>query len=163
VASRTERRQRLDGGFRFECERAGGACGGWEVRRRNQLRGVRWHRRNDGATSFAVCAGTAGTTAQPDYVPANWAPQTGFYRSVVRPHCTMCHLAAPDSWNFASWQNFQDNGPLMPADLRRRLPGAHDAACGSSVQIILAQGHGASVPAGTSRGDPRTSELLNTQ
>jgi hypothetical protein len=60
---------------------------------------------------------TAGTTAQPDYVPASWAPQTGFYRSVVRPHCTMCHLAAPDSWNFASWQNFQDNGPLIYADV----------------------------------------------
>ena len=29
--------------------------------------------------------GTAGTTAQPDYVPASWAAQAGFYRSVVRP------------------------------------------------------------------------------
>jgi|GEM_PF-1653124 len=69
---------------------------------------------------------TAGTTAQPDYVPASWAEQAGFYRSVVRPHCTMCHLAAPDSWNFASWQNFQDNANLIYADvcLQHTMPHA---------------------------------------
>ena len=41
VASRTERRLRLDGGFRFECERAGGRAAVGKY---------------DGATSFAVCA-----------------------------------------------------------------------------------------------------------
>jgi len=61
--------------------------------------------------------GTAGATAVPDYVPASWAPQAGFYRQVVRPNCTMCHLAAPDNWNFASWQNFQDNASLIYADV----------------------------------------------
>ena len=25
----------------------------------------------------------------------------------------MCHLAAPPSWNFASWSNFQDNAALI--------------------------------------------------
>jgi hypothetical protein len=60
---------------------------------------------------------TAGTTAQPDYVPASWSEQAGFYRSVVRPHCAMCHLAAPPSWNFASWSNFQQNAPLIHADV----------------------------------------------
>jgi hypothetical protein len=61
--------------------------------------------------------GTAGTVSVPDYVPSSWAAQAGFYRQVVKPHCTMCHLAAPDSWNFASWQNFQDNANLIYADV----------------------------------------------
>ena len=61
--------------------------------------------------------GTAGTVAQPDYVPGGWAQQAGFYRSVVRPHCAMCHLAAPPSWNFASWGNFQQNAGLIHADV----------------------------------------------
>jgi len=61
--------------------------------------------------------GTAGTVAQPDYVPSGWAQQAGFYRSVVRPHCAMCHLAAPTSWNFASWGNFQQNAGLVHADV----------------------------------------------
>ncbi len=61
--------------------------------------------------------GNAGTVAQPDYVPASWAQQAGFYRSVVRPHCAMCHLAAPPSWNFASWGNFQQNAGLIHADV----------------------------------------------
>jgi len=70
--------------------------------------------------------GTAGATAVPDYVPASWAPQAGFYRQVVRANCTMCHLAAPDSWNFASWQNFQDNASLIYADvcLQHSMPHA---------------------------------------
>ena len=58
-----------------------------------------------------------GALATPDYVPQGWAPQASFYRSVVKPHCAMCHLAAPASWNFASWQNFQDNGPLIHASV----------------------------------------------
>jgi hypothetical protein len=56
--------------------------------------------------------GQPGARAQPDYVPAGWAPQAGFYRQVVRPYCTMCHLAQPGgkgSYNFASWGNFQGN------------------------------------------------------
>jgi hypothetical protein len=61
--------------------------------------------------------GAVGTVSVRDYVPASWASQTGFYRQVVKPHCTMCHLAAPDSWNFASWQNFQDNANLIYADV----------------------------------------------
>lgn len=61
--------------------------------------------------------GNSGATAVPDYVPASWAPQAGFYRQVVRPYCAMCHLAGPPSWNFASWQNFQDNGALIYADV----------------------------------------------
>jgi hypothetical protein len=70
--------------------------------------------------------GTAGTTATTDYVPASWAPQAGFYRQVVRANCTMCHLAAPDTWNFASWQNFQDNANLIYADvcLQHTMPHA---------------------------------------
>lgn len=61
--------------------------------------------------------GTVGTVSQPDYVPASWAPQAGFYRQVVRPYCAMCHLAGPPSWNFASWQNFEDNSALIYADV----------------------------------------------
>ena len=61
--------------------------------------------------------GTPGTTAVPDYVPASWSAQAGFYRQVVRANCTMCHLAAPPSWNFASWQNFEDNKALIHADV----------------------------------------------
>jgi hypothetical protein len=70
--------------------------------------------------------GTPGTTAVPDYVPTSWASQAGFYRSVVRSNCTMCHLAAPESWNFASWQNFQDNSALIYADvcLQHTMPHA---------------------------------------
>jgi hypothetical protein len=56
-----------------------------------------------------------GTRAQPDYVPAGWAQQSGFYRSVVRPYCSTCHLAAPTDWNFASWDNFQANAGLIRA------------------------------------------------
>lgn len=58
-----------------------------------------------------------GRTATPDYVPQGWAPQAGFYRAVVKPYCAMCHLAAPPSWNFASWQNFQDNAALIKASV----------------------------------------------
>jgi hypothetical protein len=54
-----------------------------------------------------------GTHATPDYVPQSWSPQAGFYRQVVRPYCTTCHLAAPSSWNFASWGNFQSNATLI--------------------------------------------------
>lgn len=54
-----------------------------------------------------------GAKAVTDYVPAGWAPQAGFYRSVVRPYCTMCHLAAPASVSFASWANFQQNAPAI--------------------------------------------------
>jgi len=54
-----------------------------------------------------------GTHATPDYVPQSWAPQAGFYRQVVRPYCATCHLAAPSSWNFASWGNFQTNATLI--------------------------------------------------
>lgn len=56
-----------------------------------------------------------GTQATPDYVPQGWAPQAGFYRSIVKPYCAMCHLAAPVSWNFASWSNFQGNAALIKA------------------------------------------------
>jgi hypothetical protein len=61
--------------------------------------------------------GNAGTVAQSDYVPSGWTQQAGFYRSVVRPHCAMCHLAAPPAWNFASWGNFQQNAGLIHADV----------------------------------------------
>jgi hypothetical protein len=56
-----------------------------------------------------------GAVAQPytqavtDYVPAGWAPQAGFYRSVVKPYCAMCHLAAPANVSFSSWGNFEQN------------------------------------------------------
>jgi hypothetical protein len=62
-----------------------------------------------------------GARAQPDYVPAGWAPQAGFYRSIVRPYCTTCHLAAPSQWNFASWGNFLSNAGLI----RAAVCGAH--------------------------------------
>jgi hypothetical protein len=64
--------------------------------------------------------GQPGARAQPDFVPAGWAPQAGFYRQVVRPYCTMCHLAMPGgngSYNFASWGNFQGNAPLIHASV----------------------------------------------
>ncbi|MEP6692200.1 MAG: hypothetical protein ABJD07_13655 [Gemmatimonadaceae bacterium] len=54
-----------------------------------------------------------GTRATPSYVPQGWSSQAGFYKSVVKPYCAMCHLAAPTSWNFATWQNFQDNSALI--------------------------------------------------
>ncbi|MEO8452354.1 MAG: hypothetical protein ABI647_21360, partial [Gemmatimonadota bacterium] len=56
-----------------------------------------------------------GAVAQPDYVPAAWSQQAGFYRSIVRPYCATCHLAAPTQWNFASWGNFQSNAGLIRA------------------------------------------------
>ena len=59
--------------------------------------------------------GQPGARAQPDYVPAGWAQQAGFYRSVVRPYCATCHLAAPTQWNFASWDNFLSNAGLIRA------------------------------------------------
>jgi hypothetical protein len=75
---------------------------------------------------YGGAIGTAGTHAVVDYVPASWAPQATFYRAIVRPNCTMCHLAAPDTWNFASWQNFQDNAGLIYADvcLQHTMPQA---------------------------------------
>jgi hypothetical protein len=63
-----------------------------------------------------------GAHAQPDYVPAGWAPQAGLYRQAVRPYCTMCHLAQPNgSYNFASWGNFQSYAGLI----RASVCGAH--------------------------------------
>ncbi|HTL06299.1 MAG TPA: fibronectin type III domain-containing protein [Gemmatimonadales bacterium] len=62
-----------------------------------------------------------GARAQPDYVPAGWAAQAGFYRQIVRPYCATCHLAAPTQWNFASWGNFQSNAGLI----RAAVCGAH--------------------------------------
>jgi len=58
--------------------------------------------------------GQPGARAQPDYVPGGWGPQAFLYRNVVRPYCTMCHLAQPGgSYNFASWANFQAYGGLI--------------------------------------------------
>ncbi len=54
-----------------------------------------------------------GAQAVSDYVPAGWAPQAGFYRSVVRPYCAMCHLAAPAHVSFSSWGNFQQNAAAI--------------------------------------------------
>jgi len=54
-----------------------------------------------------------GRTAIPDFVPTGWRTQSGFYKSVVRPYCATCHLAAPSSWNFASWSNFKENATLI--------------------------------------------------
>jgi len=56
--------------------------------------------------------GQPGARAQPDYVPGGWGPQAFLYRNVVRPYCTMCHLAMQgdkSAYNFASWVNFQGN------------------------------------------------------
>jgi hypothetical protein len=64
--------------------------------------------------------GQPGATATPDYVPAGWAAQAGLYRQIVRPDCALCHLAmpgGPNSYNFASWGNFQGNGPLIHASV----------------------------------------------
>ncbi len=60
-----------------------------------------------------------GARATPDYVPAGWAQQPGFYRAIVRPYCALCHLATPkqDNYNFASWGNFLGNGPLIRASV----------------------------------------------
>ena len=66
---------------------------------------------------YAGAVNVAGTHATPDYVPQSWSAQTGFYRQIVRPYCTACHLAAPTQWNFASWQNFQSNAALIKADV----------------------------------------------
>lgn len=54
-----------------------------------------------------------GALAKADYVPQGWSAQAGFYRSVVKPYCATCHLAAPASWNFASWDNFKENAALI--------------------------------------------------
>ena len=55
----------------------------------------------------------AGRTAQSDYVPAGWRDQPGLYRQVVRPYCTMCHLAGPSNLSFTSWGNFLQNKALI--------------------------------------------------
>ena len=54
-----------------------------------------------------------GARAIDDYVPSNWAAQTGFYKQVVRPYCATCHLAAQQSYSFSSWGNFQGNAALI--------------------------------------------------
>jgi hypothetical protein len=60
-----------------------------------------------------------GAQAVDEFVPQGWAPQTGFYRSVVKPYCAMCHIAGPTYLNFASWQNFEDNKALIHAAVCR--------------------------------------------
>jgi hypothetical protein len=47
--------------------------------------------------------------ARDDYVPSGWSEQPGLYRSIVKPYCASCHLAAPSHVNFASWGNFLQN------------------------------------------------------
>ena len=66
---------------------------------------------------YGSAVNTPGMRAIPDYVPQSWSAQAGFYRQVVRPYCTACHLAAPSSWNFASWGNFQGNAALIQASV----------------------------------------------
>jgi hypothetical protein len=56
---------------------------------------------------------TPGARAVPDYVPSGWSQQAGLYRSVVKPYCAMCHLAAPPNVSFLSWGNFQQNAGLI--------------------------------------------------
>jgi hypothetical protein len=56
-----------------------------------------------------------GTLAKPDYVPQGWSDQPGFYRTLVKPYCATCHLAAPESLNFASWENFSLTWPRIKA------------------------------------------------
>jgi hypothetical protein len=70
-----------------------------------------------GLYNGAASLSQPGARAKPDFVPAGWAAQAGFYRQVVRPYCALCHLAAPAAWNFASWTNFQSNAALIRADV----------------------------------------------
>ena len=58
---------------------------------------------------YGLSITTASAVARDDYVPAGWAAQPGLYRSVVKPFCANCHLAAPSAVNFASWANFLQN------------------------------------------------------
>jgi hypothetical protein len=44
--------------------------------------------------------------AKPDFIPASWNQQQGFYRQVVRPYCVTCHLAAPAQYDFSNFSNF---------------------------------------------------------
>jgi hypothetical protein len=53
--------------------------------------------------------GTIGARARNYYVPAGWAEQPGLYRSVAKPYCADCHLAAKTTINFASWDSFAQN------------------------------------------------------
>jgi hypothetical protein len=56
-----------------------------------------------------------GTVAKVDYVPQGWSTQPGIYRSLVKPYCATCHLAAPAFRNFASWENFKGNAEPIKA------------------------------------------------
>ena len=43
--------------------------------------------------------------------------QPGLYRQVVRPYCTMCHLAAPSGLNFSSYASFMAVKELIFIDV----------------------------------------------
>ncbi len=73
---------------------------------------------------YSGAPGQPGARATADYVPTGWAPQSGFYRQIVRPYCTMCHLAmtgGATTYNFSSWGNFQSYAGLI----RASVCGAH--------------------------------------
>jgi hypothetical protein len=61
---------------------------------------------------------TAGAQARLGFVPSAWAQEASIYMSIIKPHCVMCHLAAPSQINFASAGNFL-----------RSKAGIHAAVC----------------------------------
>jgi hypothetical protein len=62
---------------------------------------------------YGGAVGSKGAVARTDFVPQGWAPQAGFYKSVVKPYCASCHLAAPSAVNLSSWANFYQNRALI--------------------------------------------------
>jgi hypothetical protein len=54
-----------------------------------------------------------GSLSQTDFVPVGWTDAAGLYRTIVKPYCATCHLAAPANLNFASFGNFMQNRDLI--------------------------------------------------
>jgi hypothetical protein len=55
----------------------------------------------------------ASGPGDPAYVPQGWKQQPEVYNNVVKPYCTMCHLATPSNLDFTIPANFYQNKDLV--------------------------------------------------
>lgn len=62
---------------------------------------------------YGIDPRVASGTGDPAYVPQSWTDEPGVYKSLVKPHCVMCHLATPSNLDFTIRGNFYQNKDLV--------------------------------------------------
>ena len=66
---------------------------------------------------YAGQVASQGAKSQANYIPAGWSQQAELYKTVVKPNCAMCHLAASAPLSFATAAGFMANKASVYADV----------------------------------------------